>query len=185
MWVRVWNAKLADRELRSPPKTYLPHTRLRPAPSGLWDIAVLVEEVRSRLEPARCDDPRVPFPSPSQQAPLASEPTSLAKLINTLVPLPEGPTACPAPLPRYLVGGPGVVRDHQQGNGIWRRTSTGTGTPSPTARSLTPSPPEGAPGVSATSAGVMSRCGTRALTRGRGGRCGSTPRGARPGATRL
>ena len=68
--------------------------------------------------------------------------------------------------------------------GIWRRTSTGTGTPPPTGRSSIPSPPEGAPGASATSAGVMSRCGTRALTRVRGGRCGPTPRGERPGTTR-
>ena len=43
--------------------------------------------------------------------------------------------------------------------GIWRPTSTGKETPPPTVRSSTPSPPEGAPGASATSAGVMSRCG--------------------------
>ena len=75
----------ADRELRSAPRTYFSPTRLRPAPSDLEDIAVLAGEVRSRLEPARYDDPHVPIPSRSQQAPRTSEPTSLAKPTNTLV----------------------------------------------------------------------------------------------------
>ena len=66
----------------------------------------------------------------------------------------------------------------------WRPTSTGTGTPSLTGRSLTPSPPGGAPGASATSAVVVSRCGTRTPIQAHGERCGSTPRNARPGTTR-
>jgi len=67
----------------------------------------------------------------------------------------------------------------------WRPTSAGTGTPPPTGRSSTPSPPEEAPGASATSAGVMSRCGTRTPIQAHGGPSGSTPSAVRPGTTRL
>ena len=68
--------------------------------------------------------------------------------------------------------------------GIWMPTSTGPETPPPTGRSSTPSPPEEGQGASATSAVVMSRCGTRTLIRARGGRCGHTPSAARPGTAR-
>ena len=44
--------------------------------------------------------------------------------------------------------------------------------------------PRGAPGVSATSAGVMSRCGTQTPIRARGEQYGPTPSAARPVTTR-
>ena len=90
---------------------------------------------------------------------------------------PDGPGRREAAVHRRRPHHPGPRR-------TWRPTSTGTGTPPPTGRSLTPSPPEEAPGASAISAGVMSRCGTRTPIQAHGERYGSTPRSERPGTTR-
>ena len=66
---------------------------------------------------------------------------------------------------RFIVAGPAPPAPRA----TWRPTSTGTGTPSPTGRSSTPSLPSGARGASGTRAARPSRCGTRSLTRARGG----------------
>lgn len=50
----------ADRELRSPSRTYFSHKRLRSVPSGLQDIAVLVEEVRPRSRLSGTKGPNLP-----------------------------------------------------------------------------------------------------------------------------
>ena len=65
----------------------------------------------------------------------------------------------------------------------WRRTSTGTGTPSPMGRSSTPSPPEEAPTPSGTRAARPSLSGTRSPIPARGGPSGSTHPSASPGTT--
>ena len=90
---------------------------------------------------------------------------------------PDGPGRRPAAVHRLGPAPPGP-------QATWRLTSTGTGTPPPTARSSTPSPPSGARGVSGTRAARQSRCGTRTPTRAHGGPSGSTPGSERPGTTR-
>ena len=90
---------------------------------------------------------------------------------------PDGPGRRPAAVHRLGPAPPGPPA-------TWRRTSTGTGTPSLTASSLTPSPPSGARRASGTRAARPSRCGTRTPTRAHGGRYGSTPSAVRPGTTR-
>lgn len=59
----------ADRELRSAPRTYFSPIRLRPAPSDLEDIAVLVNEVRPR---SGCPTLKAPIYRPALSFPLAS-----------------------------------------------------------------------------------------------------------------
>lgn len=66
-------ANRADRELRSPSRTYFSPKRLRPVPSGLQDIAVLVGEVRPRSRAAGAKDPNLQVPA---RIPSAPSPTS-------------------------------------------------------------------------------------------------------------
>ena len=67
--------------------------------------------------------------------------------------------------------------------GTWRRTSTGTGTPSPMGSSSTPSPPEEAPTPSGTRAARPSLSGTRSPIPAHGGPSGSTHPSASPGTS--